>query len=156
MTILYDTQTAKLGPRFNPSYIVDGKPGQLPDYIIELAIVEAPRPVTAQNEAATSEWTIDTDQREYRQEWTIRQLSKEEMAPTVITKAQGLIMLEQMGLFDRLMTTVEGMTKIEKIVFEATKEWEIDNALIGKMQVAFSMSDDEKYDFFIAASQIVI
>ena len=48
-TILYNTTDKKLGRRFNPQYLVDGKPGKLPSNMIELAIVETEPP------AATSE-----------------------------------------------------------------------------------------------------
>jgi len=40
-TILYNTTDKKLGKRFTPQYLVDGRPGKLPSNLIELAIVES-------------------------------------------------------------------------------------------------------------------
>lgn len=37
-TILYNTTDKKLGRRFTPQYLVDGKAGQLPSNLIELTI----------------------------------------------------------------------------------------------------------------------
>ena len=156
MTILYNTTTEKLGQRFNPQYLVDGKPGILPNHIVELAIVETERPLTTETQTASQEWVIDTEQREYRQEWAVIELTKQELAPNVITKAQGLLMLKQLGMYEQFQLGMQSATEEEKIVFEATKEWNINNELITKMQSNFGMSDDEKYDFFINASKIVI
>lgn len=156
MTILYNTIEDKLGQRFNPQYLVDGKPGKLPSDIIELAIVDNPRPETTETQTVSQKWVIDIEQREYRQEWTVRELTKRELAPTVITKAQGLLMLKAIGLYDQFKADLASATEEEQIVFEATKEWNINNELIKKMQANFGMTDEEKYDFFINASKIVI
>lgn len=155
-TILYNTHTSKLGQRFTPQYLVDGKPGKLPSHIIELAIVDNPRPETTETETAKSEWVVDVEQREYRREWTVRELTKKELSPKVITKAQGLLMLKQLGMYEDFKKNLASATEEEQIVFEATKEWEIDNALVSKMQINFGMTDDEKYDFFINASKIIV
>jgi hypothetical protein len=48
------------------------------------------------------------------------------------------------------------MTKIERIVFDATKEWEQNNALISKMADALGLSHDQKLQFFIDAGKIVV
>jgi hypothetical protein len=156
MTILYNTQENKLGQRFDPQYLVDGKPGKLPDHILELAIVDNPRPKITETQTASQEWVIDTEQLEYRQEWAVIELTKQELAPDVITKAQGLLMLKQLGLYEHFQLGMQSATEEEQIVFEATKEWNINNELIKKMQANFGMTDEGKYDFFINASKIVI
>jgi hypothetical protein len=156
MTILYNTTTEKLGNRYDPQYLVDGKPGVLPDHIVELAIVDNPRPETTETQTVSQKWVIDIEQREYRQEWTVRELTKRELAPTVITKAQGLLMLKAIGLYDQFKADLASATEEEQIIFDATKEWDINNSLINKMQIAFGMSDDEKCDFFINASKIIV
>jgi len=156
MTILYNTTKDKLGNSYEPQYLVDGKPGKLPAEIIELAIVDNPRPQITDTQTAKSEWIIDVEQKEYRKEWTVRELTKRELAPTVITKAQGLLMLKQLGMYEQFQLGMQSATEEEKIVFEATKEWNINNELITKMQANFGMTDEEKYDFFINASKIVI
>ena len=155
-TILYNTTDKKLGHRFTPQYLVDGVAGQLPNNIIELAIVET-EPPTATNEQRIEEtWIIDEEQREYRQEWNVIDLTKEELTPSLITKAQGLILLHRMGMYEDVMSSLETFGVEEQIICEATKEWELNNRLVGLMQLALGLTDDEKFDFFINASQIIV
>lgn len=155
-TILYNTTDKKLGHRFTPQYLVDGVAGQLPTNIIELAIVET-EPPTATNEQRIEEtWIIDEEQREYRQEWTVIDLTKEELTPSLITKAQGLILLHRMGMYEDVMSSLETFGVEEQIIFEATKEWELNNRLVGAMQAELGLTDDEKFDFFINASKIIV
>ena len=155
-TILYNTTDKKLGHRFTPQYLVDGVAGQLPNNIIELAIVET-EPPTATNEQRIEEtWIIDEEQREYRQEWNVIDLTKEELTPSLITKAQGLILLHRMGMYEEVMSSLSSFGVEEQIIFEATKEWELNNRLVGAMQAELGLTDDEKFDFFINASKIIV
>jgi hypothetical protein len=136
--------------------MVDGKPGTLPAHIVELNVIETERPPVTDNEVLTADWVADLEAMEYRQVYSIREKTLEEMAPEMVTKAQGLIQLEAMGLYDTVIAMVAQMTKIEQIVFEATKEWEQDNALISKMADALGLSHEEKLQFFIDAGKIVV
>lgn len=155
-TILYNTTDKKLGRRFTPQYLVDGKVGQLPNNIIELAIVEAEPPAATSEQRLEQVWIIDEEQREYRQQWAVIDLTKEELTPSLITKAQGLILLHRMGMYEEVMSSLETFGVEEQIIFEATKEWELNNRLVGVMQTALGLTDDEKFDFFVNASQIEI
>ena len=154
MTILYNTQTAKTGQRFNPQYLVDGQPGTLPDYLIELAIVEAERPQTLENEVATSDWIVDTEQREYRQEWTVRELTKEEIAPATITRVQGLVQLELMGKTAGLNALIAAMPAVHQIAFNSVTYWDRNTELLRNIADQLGFTDDDLLNFFISASKI--
>jgi len=155
-TLLYNIQTNQVGSIRQGEYLVDGKKPKLPSHIVELQVVEQERPSIPDTQKLSAEWVVDLENKEYRQEYTIYEKTKEEIAPHVITKAQGLLMLDQLGLYEQFITQIEGMTKREKIVFEATKEWEYDNALVNKFVEAFGFSEDQKMDFFIEASKIIV
>ena len=130
--------------------------GQLPTNIIELAIVETEPPKKTDEQRLEQIWIVDEEQREYRQEWTVIDLTKEELTPSLITKAQGLILLHRMGMYEDVMSSLETFGVEEQIIFEATKEWELNNRLVGLMQLALGLTDDEKFDFFINASKIIV
>jgi hypothetical protein len=86
--------------------MVDGKPGTLPAHIVELPVIESERPFVADNEVLTADWVADLEAMEYKQVYSIREKTLEEMAPEMITKAQGLIQLEAMGLYDTVLAMV--------------------------------------------------
>jgi len=78
-TIFYNTLTEELGKARATPYTVDGQPGILPENIIELEVIEAERPVISELETAAMEWVIDLPMNQYRQEWTVRDLTEEEI-----------------------------------------------------------------------------
>ena len=155
-TTLYNTTTSEAGVIRKEPYMVDGKPGILPDHLVELPAIETERPQITDTQKLKNSWVADLENMEYRQEWEVIEKTKEEMTPYVITKAQGLIQLEKMGLYDQLMTALDSMSKIDKIVFEATKEWERDNGLVDKMANLFGFDEEGKLDFFINAGKIIV
>src|SRR6056297_3561500 len=155
-TTIYNTTTSEAGAIRQEPYTVDGKPGILPDHLVELPVIETERPIITETQKLKNSWVADLENMEYRQEWQIIEKTKEEMTPYVITKAQGLIQLETMGLYDQLMTALDSMSKIDRIVFEATKEWERDNGLVDKMANLFGFDEDGKLDFFINAGKIIV
>ena len=153
---IYNTTTNEAGAIRQEPYTVDGKPGILPDHLVELPAIETERPQITDTQKLKNSWVADLENMEYRQGWEIIEKTKEEMTPYVITKAQGLIQLENMGLYDQLMTALDSMSKIDRIVFEATKEWERDNGLVDKMANLFGFDEDGKLDFFINAGKIIV
>ena len=148
-TTIYNTTTEEAGVIRQEPYTVDGKPGILPDYLVELPVIEAEMPIITETQKLKNSWVADLENMEYRQEWEVIEKTKEEMAPYVITKAQGLIQLEKMGLYDQLMTALDSMSKIDKIVFEATKEWERDNGLVDKMANLFGFIKTGNWIFLL-------
>jgi len=79
-TIFYNTLTEELGKSMATPYTVDGQPGILPENIIELEVIESDRPVITDTQTAAFQWVVDTELKQYRQEWTIRDLTDEEIA----------------------------------------------------------------------------
>ena len=158
MTILYNTTTEKLGQRYDPQYLVDGKPGKLPDHIVELAIVETERPLTTETQTASQEWVIDTEQREYRHEWTVRELITEEIRAKYsrITKLQGLLMCENLGIYDTLQSTLQLADKSTMIAFENALYWDRESPLIVSLGQELGMTDQQLDDFFYNASKIEV
>ena len=90
MKTIYNTNTSKAGV-FSQPYTVDGIPGTLPSHLIELEVIEADRPEITDTQKVSVEWVADLDAKEYRQVWTVSDKTKQEMAPHMITKAQGLV-----------------------------------------------------------------
>ena len=155
MKTIYNKTTSKAGV-FSQPYTVDGNPGTLPSHLIELEVIETDRPMATSEQRLEQTWIVDEEQIEYRQEWQLIDLTKEELTPSLITKAQGLILLHRMGMYEDVMSSLSSFGVEEQIVFEATKEWELNNRLVGVMQMALGLTDDEKLDFFVNASQIEI
>ena len=155
MKTIYNKSTSKAGV-FSQPYMVDGNPGTLPSHLIELEVVEADRPEITDTQKVAVEWVADLDAKEYRQVWTVSDKTKQEMAPHMITKAQGLVQLYQMGLYEQVTDIIANQSEINKIVYESTNEWEYDNTLVGQMADALSFTEEQKMDFFINASKIQI
>lgn len=155
-TLLYNTETNTPGAIREGRYMVDGKIPELPSHIVELTIVENERPAISEDEKLSADWIIDLEKKEYRREYTVIKKTKEELTPRVITKAQGLLQLKRLGLYEQFKQGISSSTEEEQIIFESTKEWEYDNALVNKFVEAFGFSEDQKMDFFINANKIIV
>jgi len=157
-TIFYNTTTAKLGKSRATPYTVDGQPGILPDNIIELEVIEAERPVISEMETAAMEWVIDLPMNQYRQEWTIRDLTDEEIRATYsrITRLQGMLLCVQLNYYDTVVEQMKLAPIATQIAFENAVTWEIGNSLITEFAAMLGLSDEEVDEFFKTASQIEI
>ena len=157
-TIFYNTLTEELGKSMATPYTVDGQPGILPDNIIELEVIEAERPVISELETAAMEWVIDLPMNQYRQEWTVRNLTEEEIRATYsrITRLQGMLLCEQLGYYDTVVEKMKLAPIATQIAFENAVTWEIRNSLITEFAAMLGLSDEEVDEFFKAASQIEI
>lgn len=78
MKTLYNTQTQKAALFTELPYMVDGSPGILPDHIVELEVVKVERPTITDLQKTSMTWVADIPNLEYRQEWTVTDLTEEE------------------------------------------------------------------------------
>lgn len=80
MKTLYNTQTQKAARFTELPYMVDGSPGILPDHIVELEVFKVERPTITDLQKTSMAWVADIQNLEYRQEWTVTDLTDQEIA----------------------------------------------------------------------------
>ncbi len=79
-TFFYYLDTGEWGPFRNGPYMVDGKPGVLPDNIVEIEYVENPYPVfDASSQISERTDYLDLSQKKYFINYTVRDLTREEI-----------------------------------------------------------------------------
>lgn len=72
MTVLYNTETGEIIGRFEPCYLVNGKPGRLDPPIVELAVTETEPPAfDRKTETLIESWQPDTEAMQYVQYWKV-------------------------------------------------------------------------------------
>lgn len=70
-TVIYNTTTEEPGAIRSEPYTVDGQPGKLPDHLVELPVIYTERPSITDTQKRKSEWVVDLENMEYRQEWQV-------------------------------------------------------------------------------------
>ena len=79
MKTLYDTTTEQAGQFRKSPYTVNGKPGTLPDNVVELDVVYTDRP-TGDIVITDTGWTAHLTAGEYRQFYDYREMTEQEIA----------------------------------------------------------------------------
>lgn len=79
-TFFYYTDTGNWGPFRNGRYMVDGKPGELPNNIVEIEYVEEVYPnYDFDTQTVERSEELDLNQKKYFVRYTIRDLTREEI-----------------------------------------------------------------------------
>jgi len=79
-TFLYYTDTGVWGPFRNGRYMVDGKPGELPDNIVEIEEIISSYPNYDHNlQTIERVETLDLDQKKYFIDFVVRDLTQQEI-----------------------------------------------------------------------------
>ena len=116
-TTIYNTTTEEAGVISPEPYMVDGKPGILPDNLIELPVIETQRPQITETQKLKSSWVADLENMEYRHEWQVIDLTNEEIQ----SKRQSRYQSES----DSHYLAMQKYTELEQFekAQEAKKKW---------------------------------
>jgi hypothetical protein len=79
ITLLYNTDTNTAGPMRNGPYLVDGQPGELPAFLVELTVVQEPMPQVGEYEVAQPATRVELPARQYVQGWMVRPMTEAEI-----------------------------------------------------------------------------
>lgn len=165
-TFLYDTiAQKKIGESRIGPYMVDGKPGILPDHIVELTITRPPNP-SHDPEIQTIEYReyIDLNNKEYVIESYVRDLSYQEIEdrkpkpPNSCTPRQFRLALIQsnidMNAIETMLNNIpnEMQRKIALIEWEYSIEIKRNHPLISSFASQLNISDQQLDQIFILAN----
>lgn len=79
-TILFNIIENKAGEMRYGNYMVDGQAGALPEYLVELEVIETTPPeYDTATEIAFSEFAVDLENKTYTLEWDVRDLTESEL-----------------------------------------------------------------------------
>ena len=154
---IYNIITGKIGS-VGEKYLVDGQQGILPEHLIELEVIEVDRPEITDTQIISINWNIDIENKQYIQEYIIRDKTAEELKKEYsrITRLQGLLLLNQMGYYETIVEQMKLADNQTQIAWNNAVTWEIDNSLIINFAQTLNLSDEEIFQFFKTASQIEI
>lgn len=79
ITTLYNRHTGEIGKIREGYYLIKGERPVLPEYLVELEVIYSTHSATP-TQVATSGMVVDLELKQYRQEWTVRDMTAEEMA----------------------------------------------------------------------------
>ena len=167
-TFLYNIQTQQReGPVRNGRYLVDGKPGELPNHIVELEVVKLPDPsYDPANQTLEYRTYADIDGRRWVQETYARDLSEDEKAqriprpPNVCSPRQLRLSLIQSGIS---ISTLEAQLnsipdpvqrEIALVEWEYALEIQREHPLVSNLAAALSLSEKQVDDIFILANTL--
>lgn len=71
MTILYNTETNQVIGHYDPYYTVLGKKAGVDEPAVELQVIHTEQPEIEEGYQAVSNFTVDIENKEYRQEWGV-------------------------------------------------------------------------------------
>jgi hypothetical protein len=164
-TFLYNIETQKReGPIRNGRYLVDGKPGVLPEFMVELEIIIVPDlPYDNKTQALVRRQYADLDNKYWIMDTYVRDLTEEEIEdrkpkpPSECTPRQFRIAMVQMGLNPDMVGIMidniedENERKVAKIEWEYSLVIKRAHPLITTFGLEFGLSSKDIDDLFILA-----
>jgi hypothetical protein len=167
-TVLYNTTTnERYGPVRNGRYMVDGKPGELPDYLIELEIIKRPDPEYSY-ETQTLEYReyADVENKLWVQESYVRDLTESEieqrkpLPPQTCTPRQFRLALINAGVnldtVETLIDSIEDQTEkqIVRIHWEYSLEIERQHPMAVALMTTLGFTEEQMDELFVYANTI--
>jgi hypothetical protein len=167
-TFLYDiTTNEKIGPVRNGRYLVDGKPGELPEHIIELEIIKLPDPVYSY-ETQTIEYReyADIENKLWINESYVRDLSENEILqrkhvpPQTCSPRQFRLAIINSGIdLDNIESLIDSIEdplekKRVRIHWEYSLEIKRNHPLIISFMDILEISSDQMDELFILANKL--
>ena len=79
-TILYDINKKEKVFETENGYLIDGKPAQLPQNLVELKLIDTPPPIVQESQVLEGgEFEADIEKAEYKRVWTVRNKTQYEI-----------------------------------------------------------------------------
>jgi len=162
-TILYNTYTGDfIHPVIVGKYLVDGVPGPLPDYIIELEIIELSPPVFDKNtQVAFLTTNLDLNNKLYIKSYSIRDLTPQEILDRQETRnarqctpRQFRLALIQLGKdLNQIQIAIDNISdpalkQQTQVEWEYALEIKIDHPGVISIASTLNISEQELQDIF--------
>lgn len=160
-TTLYDTnEQQRVGKFRNGPYLVDGKPGPLPDNIVELTVVEIREPINQDTQTYNRREEVDLNTLEYKIIYYPVDQQIIDFVPTEVWDRSLRLALIDYGIsMSDVEATIEAVPDaIEKekvrIYWEYTQRFQRNHSLLNQFAESLGLTQDQIDQIFINAESL--
>ncbi|GHB63990.1 hypothetical protein [Persicitalea jodogahamensis] len=163
-TLLFDTETKLAGEMRYGRYLVDGQPGPLPDYLVELTVIQLDAPEPEENEVVEiADPVADIENGQYLLGWTVRPMNEAELAalnpiPDEVAAWRLRVVVERAGLkpvIDAVIASLDPDNQmVAKEAYYGGTTVRRDSPLLDAVIQVAQLTTEQKNGLFIQAANL--